>query len=126
MSAGTVEALAIQMGDCFDNSGPGADAVEQVHVIPCGELHHFEVFYTFALTEGPYPGAEAIKAQWMAGCVPEFEPFVSSAFADSALDISAIYPTQQTWENLDDREVVCSVTTVDGTPRSGSARGSGV
>lgn len=123
VAAGQVEVLALEVGDCFDN--PVAGEVELVTAIPCVEPHTFEVFHSFDLADGAYPGAEAMGGLWMDGCLAEFEPFVGSPFADSTLDVSAIYPTEESWGE-GDREVVCSVTSVDGRPRSGSARASGL
>ena len=47
-------------------------------------------------------------------------------FDESALDVSAIYPTEQTWNELKDREVLCSITAIDGQKRTGSARDAGI
>lgn len=116
----TVDALDIHVADCFNN--PGAESVEQVTVVPCDEPHDFEVFYSFQLDDGPYPGDEEVQKEWFDGCLAEFEAFVGTKFDESALDVSAIYPTEQTWNDLKDREVLCSVTAIDGTRRTGTAR----
>jgi hypothetical protein len=141
VAAGEVKALDIQLADCFRKPAAPAgsnasavpaapstesDAVEAVMVVPCVEPHDFEVFYSFNLTDGPYPGVESIEEQWVDGCLAQFEDFVGASFDDSILDISAIYPTEQTWNDMDDREVLCSVTAVDGSLRTGSARNSGL
>lgn len=119
-----VDALDIHLADCFNN--PGLDSVEQVMVVPCSEPHDFEVFFSFELPDGPYPGDDAIETTWFDGCLAEFEPFVGRKFDESALDVSAIYPTEQTWNELKDREVLCSITAIDGQKRTGSARGAGI
>ncbi len=120
----TVDALDIHLADCFNN--PGAESVEQVMVVPCSEPHDFEVFYSFQLADGPYPGDDEVQKQWFDGCLAEFESFVGTKFDESALDVSAIYPTEQTWNDLKDREVLCSVTAIDGSRRTGSARNAGI
>jgi len=116
----TVDAIDIHLADCFNN--PGAESVEEVMVVPCAEPHDFEVFHSFELEDGHYPGDDAVQEEWFKGCLAEFEAFVGTAFDESALDVSAIYPTEQTWNELEDREVLCSVTAIDGTRRTGSAR----
>ena len=122
IESGTVEAFDLQLGDCFND--PGSAEVEQVIVVPCRLEHDFEVYHLFELADGPYPGADVLEDQWIEGCLAEFEPFVGVAFDASELDISAIFPTAQSWEEVDDREILCSVTAVSGVPRTASARAS--
>ncbi len=119
-----VYALDIHVADCFNS--PGAESVEQVTVVPCGEPHDFEAFYSFQLDDGPYPGDDAVQKQWFDGCLAQFESFVGTKFDESALDVSAIYPTERTWNDLKDREVLCSVTAIDGIRRTGTARNAGI
>ena len=120
--SGELAAFDLQLGDCFND--PGLDQVETVTVVPCSLSHDFEVYHLFQMDDGPYPGADAIRDEWIQGCLAEFESFVGISFDVSALDISAIFPTEESWNELDDREVLCSVTAVSGLPRSGSARDS--
>lgn len=127
--AGEVEALELEVSNCFnqpgseDSSGGGV-TVLTVMVVECSEAHDFEIYHSFDLEDGSFPGEEAVEELWIAGCLAEFESFVGISFDASELDISAIYPTRDTWEDLGDREVLCSVTAVNGEPRSGSASGS--
>jgi hypothetical protein len=123
MASGQVEALEIQVADCFNDAG--LDAVEEVTVVPCTDPHDYEVFHVFELADGAYPGVDAIETSWIDGCLARFEAFVGTTFEASLLDISAIYPTEETWNELGDREVLCSVTAVDGSLRTSSARSSG-
>lgn len=131
VSTRDVEAFDLQIGFCFNSTdGEAEDAgsgseVERVTVVPCNQPHDFEIFHTFELDDGPYPGPEELENLWIQGCLARFEDFVGSSFDESMLDISAIFPTERSWDELDDREVLCSVTAVDGEPRLTSARGSG-
>ena len=131
-TARDVEAFDLQIGYCFN--GPDADGqaqatagseVERVTVVSCSDAHDFEIFHTFELDDGPYPGGDELENLWIQGCLERFDDFVDSGFDESMLDISAIFPTERSWNELGDREVLCSVTAVDGEPRSRSARGSG-
>jgi hypothetical protein len=124
VESGTLPAFDLQLGDCFND--PGSGEVEAVTVVPCAEAHDFEVYHVFTLDDGPYPGTEIIQDEWIDGCLAEFEPFVGTSFDASILDISAIFPTEQSWDELGDRVILCSVTAVDEVPRTGSARGSNV
>lgn len=119
-----VEAFDLEPGACF-NRPAEASQVKEVEVVDCAEAHDFEVYHSFQLADGPYPGAAAMEEEWIQGCIAPFESFVGSTFDESVLDISAIFPTSESWDQVGDREVVCSVTAVDGVPRTGSAAGSG-
>jgi hypothetical protein len=124
VAPGEVESLDLRVGDCFDD--PGADRVTTVDVVPCDHSHDYEVFHIFELEDGAYPGEPAIRQGWTAGCLAEFEDFVGKPFDVSEIEISGIHPTTETWADIDDREVICSVTRVDGEPMTGSARGIGI
>jgi hypothetical protein len=123
IEAGELDAFDLQVGDCFNND-PDSNAVGEVMAVPCTTLHDFEVYHTFNLSDGEYPGADALKNAWTQGCLAEFESFIGISFDQSSLQVSGIYPTEATWNEVDDREVLCSVTALDGSPREGSARGS--
>ena len=121
VAGGVAETGDLQGGDCFNNS---SSSVVQVTVVPCDQAHDYELFFSYNLTGGPYPGEELIKQDWMRTCMDHFEGFVGRSFDDSTLDVSAIYPTELTWNNQSDRQVLCSVTAADGRQRLGSARSS--
>lgn len=122
IEAGDVAPFELIVGDCFND--PGLDQVRTVTVVPCDEPHDYEIYHRFELGDGPFPGGEIIEDRWIQECLAQFEPFVGLAFDESVLDMSAIFPTQKSWEELDDREILCSVTAVDGTPRTRTAQGS--
>jgi hypothetical protein len=125
VAPGEVESLDLLVGDCFDN--PGDDRVTTVHVVPCGDPHDYEVFHIFELEDdGEYPGDVVVQQQWTAGCLQEFEDFVGMPFDVSEIEISGIYPTAETWRSIEDREVICSVTRLDGQSLVGSARDIGI
>ena len=117
-----MEAFELRVGDCFNDSG--TSEVRTVEVVPCTTGHDFEVYHEFELPDGSFPGQAAIEQAWVEGCLAEFESFVGVGFDESMLDISAVFPTEASWGQLDDRVVLCSVTAVDGVRRTSSAEGS--
>ncbi|MGF1599572.1 MAG: septum formation family protein [Acidimicrobiales bacterium] len=121
VTGGSLEAADLRVGDCFN--GSEGEAVTTVDVVPCGDEHEFELYHRFDLPDGDYPGSEALEDRWLQGCLAEFEAFVGVSFDESMLDISGIIPTERTWTELDDREVLCSVTPLDDSPLVGSVRG---
>ncbi len=58
-------------------------------------------------------------------CLGGFEPFVGTAYELSSLDVIYLFPTQVSWQRLDDRTVICSVVALDSSKLTGSMAGSG-
>ena len=122
--AGELSVFQIRVGDCF-NAGDD-DTLETVDAVPCAEPHEFEAYAKFELPNGDFPGPQALKSHVEAGCVGPFAGYAGVAYESSSLYYFAIQPSAETWEDQNDREVVCSLTTEDGSARSGSAAGSGI
>ena len=115
----------LEEGTCFDDPGVGEE-ITDVPVIDCEEPHDNEVYETFAIPDGDYPGDEAVATAADEGCIEAFDDWAGIAYADSRLFASYFAPTQQSWEQLEDREVVCYVYDVDGEPMTGSMEQSGI
>lgn len=111
-------------GTCFDD--PGSGEVTDVPIVDCGEPHDNEVFATFELPDGDYPGQEEVDQQGFDGCIERFDEWAGIDYASSSLAVSTLTPTQEGWETLDDREVVCFVFDLDGARLEGSMEGRGV
>jgi len=121
VEAGDVGSLSLKVGDCLAAEAVGE--VESVPVVPCSEPHDSELFYSFQIPDGEYPGDEAVRAITAETCIAEFEDFIGLAYEDSVWDVSGIFPTEATWNQVDDREVVCGVFPISGEDTTGSARG---
>jgi hypothetical protein len=59
-------------------------------------------------------------------CLKRFKGFVGRSYEESALDLFAIYPTQESWSQLNDREVICAIYRVDYKKLTGSTKGSAI
>ena len=57
-------------------------------------------------------------------CRAKFSTFVGRDYDSSVLDITALYPSTDSWRLQEDREVVCAVYDMNGEKLTGSARGS--
>lgn len=116
----------VEGGDCFSASG---DQVETVTVVDCEDPHIYEVFAVFdheADAGEVYPGDDAILEYADAGCQPLFEDYVRIDYQTSIYWITSVTPSQATWDEGDDREIVCALTLgEEGTETTGSAEGSG-
>lgn len=101
----------LEVGQCI----PFVDWEEDVYYVPvvsCDEPHTDEVYLTFDIDDGEFPGDEEVGRIADERCVAEFETFVGHAYADSILDFYWSVPTQRTWR-MGDREVVCIVYSYD-------------
>jgi hypothetical protein len=122
VEAGDVGAFRLQVGDCFDSEADGE--VQSLPVVPCNEAHTGEVFHLFDLPDGEFPGTDSLAASAADGCVAAFEGYVGREFASSRFDVAYLNPTQVSWDELDDREVVCTLSDLAGARLTGSAAGS--
>jgi hypothetical protein len=122
---GNVDAFDIRLGDCF-NDGSASGEITSIDGVPCSEPHDNEVFALVNLTQSSFPGDEAMEALAFETCLKKFEAFVGKDYESSQLDIFPIYPTRQSWNELDDREVVCALYDLDLKKLAGSMRGSRV
>ena len=127
VGAGDVDAFDIRLGDCFnDKSSSGLEEITSIDGVPCSEPHDNEVYALVNLTQTSFPGDEAIEAMAYEVCLEKFESFVGKDYESSSLDIFPIYPTRDSWNELNDREVVCALFDLDLKKLAGSMRGSRV
>ena len=121
VEGGDVSALRLNVGDCI--AEPTEGEFETVPVVPCSEPHVSELFHSFDIDGDDYPGEEEVIALAEAGCIDEFADFIGTSYEESEWDVSFLYPVEETWNTLDDREVLCGVVTVSGDETTGSAEG---
>ena len=126
VEGGDLGAFRIRVGDCM--GGGLGDLVESVDGVPCDQLHEFEVYHAFNVPEGAdgYPGDAAIEDAAFTGCYDAFAPFVGETYEQSLYGINTLAPTEESWDELDDREVLCLIGFYDGSKKTGSARGTGI
>jgi hypothetical protein len=114
----------LERGDCFSATG---DQVETVTVVDCERPHLYEVFGVFdheAGDDDPYPGDDAILEYADDACQPLFEAFVGSDYQSSIYWITSVTPSDETWNEADDREIVCALKLGEtATETTGSAEG---
>jgi Septum formation len=123
VEGGGIGAFVIQTGDCLNI--PDGDLVQSVEGVPCSQEHDAEAYYTFDLADGSYPGPDWVSESAFNGCLGAFHPFVGLAYEYSELDIYWLEPTEESWTQIDDREITCMVVTLDGSKLTGSMRGAG-
>ncbi|WP_369370273.1 septum formation family protein [Promicromonospora sp. Populi] len=124
------DAFEILTGDCIDlvaldgygDSGEGEEfEVESVPVVPCAEEHTGEVYAELVMDTDTYPGDEGMSQTFDDWCYAEFEKFVGLSFEESVYSYTGFYPTQETWEQLNDRTLQCIISSEE--PVTGSLEG---
>lgn len=110
------------VGDCFNDDGSDGQ-VSDVPIVDCSEPHDNEVFHTFEVADGEYPGDDALQTQAEEQCIPAFEEYVGIEYASSRLDVFPITPTEGSWSE-GDREVICALYDLELAELEGSMQGS--
>lgn len=114
-----------EVGDCVNTSDFEGEVTE-IPTVECSEEHDAQVFHLFDMEDGDFPGDDAISTAAEEQCLPAFEEFVDTGYQESSLDINFIGPSQDTWDQADDREVICILYTMDGSTSTESFEGSGL
>ena len=122
--AGDVSVFSIQVGDCFDDHADGD--VQSVGGVPCSEAHDNEVYALFDLTDDAWPGTDAVNEAAGAGCRARFAEAIGADYEDSVLMFYPMTPTQGSWDERGDREVVCVAYHMEQEKLTGSVLGSGM
>ena len=124
ISEGQIDVFTMRAGDCFND--PEAAEFEDVAGIPCFEPHDNEVYAVFDVSFDKFPGEETMSDAATDECLKRFKKFVGRPYEDSVLDIFPIYPTDDSWSRVNDREVICAIYHMDGEKLTGSNKGSGI
>ncbi len=119
MEAPAVSDQPVQIGtrDVFDIAPGDCMLYVDVDQIPnsmplydCTAPHDAEVYDEFVMTQGSYPGEETTQAQAEQYCLDRFQPYVGTAYDQSALYLYYYYPTDGTWNSAaQDRLITCIV-----------------
>jgi hypothetical protein len=99
----------LKVGDCLTATEPNLPPAKD-DLVPCDQPHTAEVFHTFNLDDGDYPGEESAASTAEEGCTAEFAGFVGVPFEQSELEVFYLYPVEAYW-TLGDRSVQCLVGT---------------
>jgi|SRR5690625_4657087 len=98
-----------EVGACINSADLPDGEVDEINTVSCEEPHDLEVFHAFDLPEGDYPGETAVEEKAGEECIAAFEEYVGIDYYDSELWITTIHPTEETWNAVDDRELLCLI-----------------
>ncbi|WP_156253108.1 septum formation family protein [Pseudactinotalea terrae] len=112
-----------EVGECIVTDELGSEEITEIPTVDCSEPHDAQVVGKFDLEDGDFPGLDALKTEADEGCATEFESFVGTAVGESSLQVSYIHPTEQTWDQADDREVLCFAVSAEDATESWEGAG---
>ncbi len=117
-------------GTCLQVPDDLPDEVAELPVIECSEEHTHEIYavVNYETTTGSsdvFPGQEALNTYAEQVCVREFEPYVGISAFDSSLAFTWLTPTLSSWNDHDDRAVLCVLNDLERAPLVGSMKDSG-
>ena len=121
----TADPFGLEVGDCFDDTAMGINEVTEVPEVPCLLPHDNEVYALFELPPGAFPGDEEVEASATLGCYERFSVAIGKSYEESELDFLAMHPTEASWTQVSDREVVCLAYHMEYQKLNGSVLGSG-
>ncbi|MEV6935238.1 DUF4190 domain-containing protein [Streptomyces sp. NPDC051132] len=120
---GTVASLT--EGECFDAPGgaPSGETYYDVDKVPCAGVHDAEVFASFRLPAGAYPGDDAVAESADDRCWSLQDGYAMDGWAvPRNVDVYYLTPTGRSWA-AGDREVTCVFgNTEEGGGLTGSLR----
>ncbi len=125
--SGGTSVFSLEVGDCFNDPNTTALQVAEVDAVPCAEPHDNEVYAVAdhpAGDDDPYPGVRALDTYGWDYCLGEFAGYVGISYEDSRLEVSYLQPSTDSWEDDDDREIVCFLYDFDLRRLRGSMQGS--
>ncbi|GAA3529435.1 septum formation family protein [Aeromicrobium panaciterrae] len=105
-SQGKVSVDELKAGDCVVENIAEKEYA-RVEVAPCAKEHSSEIYATFELEDGDFPGDKQVDELAGQGCYDRFETFVGISYDDSALDMTYLLPLEDSWDV--DRGVACMV-----------------
>jgi hypothetical protein len=129
VTAGDLDVMSLQVGDCFDDPENLEDVVFDVAAVPCAGPHDNEVYSVQSLGaafDGEYPGEATLSEHTYEICSGvSFDAYVGTPYADSSLEVFTFTPTEDSWDD-GDREFVCALYRIDFGKLTGSAQDSGL
>ena len=135
VDSGEINVFEIRAGDCLDQLASGEE-IGSADVVPCGQPHVYEVYADFDIPGFPgalYPNILAAVDPALPsmaqiadeGCLDRFSGFVGTSYDLSEFYFNSLTPTSTSWDEADDRTVLCLLTNEFETAMTGTARNSG-
>jgi hypothetical protein len=102
------EVATLDVGECVSQETlEGSIGAEEIDTVDCDDPHFAELIGKFDIDGDDYPGDDVVQEEGEAGCESRFEDYVGVDTETSMYSVGPVTPSQETWENADDREVLC-------------------
>jgi hypothetical protein len=125
-SAGIVDAFEVRVGDCFDDEAFASTEIAEIPAVPCSQPHDNEAYAKFDVPGTEWPGDERIEELAYEGCFERFAGAIGRSYEESVIDYTAIWPSEGSWKQRADREVICVGYHVEFEKLTGTIIGSGL
>lgn len=126
VAPGALDVFGVRVGDCLDLDVTDATAaqVTDLAAVPCSQPHRHEVFHVGEVTGfDVYPGPSELSSASDGMCLGAFEDYVGVPYLDSDVQFTYLYPSLASWQDEEDREVVCILVSTSPQTRSLAAPG---
>jgi hypothetical protein len=122
LPAGSVSVFSLQPGTCVQNADLLSGPVTTVIAVPCEQPHTHEVYHkvTYTPPDGAYDSAR-ISLFASEQCSQSFATYVGIPYDRSKYYFLNFAPTEESWTQKGDREVVCLLF-LQGSELTGSAK----
>jgi hypothetical protein len=121
--------FSVKPGQCFVAPKDVKAQLSKLARVDCSESHTQEAYalVTFAAQSGgstsAYPGSDQLSTFAKGACAQRFGGYVGVDYLDSDLYFTYLLPSARSWEQDNDRTIICFVTATGGT-LSASVKGS--
>ena len=117
-------ALEVSAGECLFVTEGLAAQVADLPVIDCTKPHTHEIFATVIdKTDQVFPGMATLEQLAETRCYGEFEGYVGISPFDSSLFVTWIVPSLGSWNDKDDRSILCVLGPSKGGQLTASVKG---
>lgn len=100
-------AVDLEVGECLDSDDLDSDEISRVTTLDCEEPHDVEIFGKHELSDGAFPGMSTIQEVGEEECRDQFFSFMGEDAVASGAQYSYLSPSEKTWDDADDRTVLC-------------------
>jgi Septum formation len=127
--------FSVHPSDCFVAPTKVKAELSDLSKVPCTKAHTLEAYAAIdyqatgtgasapPASGDAYPGSGALTTFAQGRCAQSFAGYVGVNYLDSSLYFTFLLPSARSWEQDNDRKVLCFVTTTGGTLTS-SVKGS--
>lgn len=120
VKGGDSSVFDLRIGDCIGASLDGE--MSEIGIVRCDDPHQYEVFAAIKSSADTYPGQEALGEEAIAKCASYFDNYFEITYEQSQLYITHFTPTEESWNQANDREITCLAYRMDGESMVGRVR----